>query len=371
MVERDLIRSVGSAPELRIGIVGVGGVARYAHLPSYRRSGLRVSAVCDRDVSVAREVASEFNVDVAVDVAELLDRHDVDVVDIAAPPAAHMSLIRQVAEAGKPMLVQKPLCTTPAELAEIASIYAEHRPWIRLNLTGRHVSAWRKIAQLLQAGEIGRPFLCTIQNRDWWDREPGRWDHDVDNYIVFEMLIHHLDLCRYWFGAPKRVTARAGHNPAQRMRQDNWISAMLEYEAPDVVQILEDWTMPEFSFASGHPLEQVMITGDRGVIRATSERVELSTVGRDAVRVWHLPRPGQSLPGEQLSVNWFPDSFGAAMADFLDAVRSGVGRDDDWGHAVSLTEDTFAAAAAVTAAEWVPIPAIPQAHKLEATGAFR
>lgn len=346
---------VDSDQRPRIGIVGVGGVARYAHLPSYRRTELPVSAVCDLDINVAREVAREFDVDVAADLEELLARDDVDVVDVATPPASHVELIRRIAVSGKPMLVQKPLCTTPAELAEIAEIHREFRPWIRLNLTGRHVSAWRKVAELLGAGQIGRPFLCTIQNRDWWDREPGRWDHDVDQYIVFEMLIHHLDLCRYWFGAPRRVTARSGTNPAQRMRQANWISAMLEYDAPDVVQILEDWTMPEYSFSSGHPFEQVMITGDRGVIRATSERVELSTAGGDAVRVWHLPRPGQSLPGEQLSVNWFPDSFGAAMADFLGAVRSGVGREDDWAHAVGLTEDTFAAAASVSADEWMAL----------------
>jgi len=339
---------------LRIGLVGAGGVARYAHLPAYRRLGLTVTAICDVDEAVAREVAAEFGVDAVVSRPELLiGRDDVDVLDIATPPSTHADLIVLFAQAGKPMLVQKPLCTTRAQFGQITRVHARHDPWIRLNLTGRYVSAWRKVAALLAAGEIGRPFLCTIRNRDWWDRDPGRWDHEVENYIVFEMLIHHLDLCRYWFGAPARVSARAGAHPRQLIRQANWITAMVEYQSPDVVQILEDWTMPEFSFAAGHPFEEVLISGDRGVIRATSERVELSVAGRNCQRVWHLPRPGQMLPGEQLSTAWFPDSFGAAMSDFLCAVASGVGRADDWARLAGLTEDTFAVSAAVTSDSWV------------------
>lgn len=345
-----------NASSLRIAIVGVGGVARYAHLPAYRRRGLRVTALCDVDGELAREVATEFHVPTATDDArQLAELDDFDVVDIATPPASHAGLIEIFAAAGKPMLVQKPLCVNQDEFERIGWLKTEYDPWIRLNLTGRHVSAWQKVAELLASGEIGRPFLCSIRNRDWWDREPGRWDHGIPNYIVFEMLIHHLDLCRYWFGAPKRIAARAGTSPAQRLRRANWVSAMVEYSAPDVVQILEDWTMPEFAFATGHPFEEVLISGERGVIRASSERVELSVPERNLLRVWHLPRPGQVLPGEQLTVGWFPDSFGAAMIDFLQQVNSGGGRTADWERLVAVTSDTFAVATAIGADRWVSV----------------
>lgn len=339
---------------LRIAVVGAGGVARYAHLPAYRRLGLTVTAVCDIDVVVAREVADEFGIEHVVSAAgALARREDVDVVDIATPPATHVELFEIFAAAGKPMLIQKPLCTAPIDLHRMEHIRAQHDPWIRLNLTGRHVSAWRTVADLLAAGDIGRPFLCTIRNRDWWDRPMGRWDHDIDNYIVFEMLIHHLDLCRLWFGAPRRIAARAGNNPAQRLQQPNWITAIIEYESSVTVQILEDWTMPEFSFATGHPFEEILINGDRGVIRANSERVELSVPSRNVVRTWHLARPGQILAGEQLTVNWFPDSFGQAMIDFLGALESNRGKAEDWKRLRDVTLDTFVAASATTADSWI------------------
>ncbi|MFY1638117.1 Gfo/Idh/MocA family protein [Solwaraspora sp. WMMB335] len=338
----------------KIGIVGVGGVARYAHLPAYRRLGLDVHALFDVDEPVAREVARQFQVPVvAGSLEELAGR--VDVVDLATPPAGRIELLRRLAALGTPVLVQKPLCTTWAELAEAAALRSTGMR-LRLNLTGRHVSAWRKVAELLVAGAIGRPHLCTIVNRDWWDRAPGRWDHSLPGYIVYEMLIHHLDLLRFWFGPPQRIAARGGTHPGQLLRQANWVSALIEYGSGPLAQVLEDWTMPEYGFAHGHPFEEVLISGSAGVLRAGSERVELSPVGGNQVRVWHLPRPGQTLPGEQLAVNWFPDSFGAAMNDFLATRDDPVVSASDWAQALALTADTIVAAESLGASRWLDFP---------------
>ncbi|MFK0106682.1 Gfo/Idh/MocA family protein [Streptomyces sp. NPDC091217] len=337
-----------------IGIIGVGGVARYAHLPAYRRLGLNVTAVCDVDETVAADVAEEFRIPHRFrDAADLVAHPDVAVIDIATPPASHLELMTAVAEAGKPMLVQKPLCTTRSELDGIRRL-RDLGARVRLNMTGRQVSAWRKVRDLLRSGAIGQPYLCTIRNRDWWDREPGRWDHTIDDYIVFEMAIHHLDLCAYWFGPAVKVTGRAGTHPGQLMKQANWISATLEYPDAVVVQLLEDWTLPEFSFAEGHPFEEVVISGSSGVIRAGSERVALADPGGNTVRMWHLPRPGQSLPGEQLETGWFPDSFGHSMRDYLDDLAAGRGAEEDWDHLVRLTEETFAVSASLSSDLWVP-----------------
>nr|MDT0658185.1 Gfo/Idh/MocA family oxidoreductase [Micromonospora sp. DSM 115978] len=338
----------------QIGIVGVGGVARYAHLPAYQRLGLEVRALFDLDGAVAREVAAQFGVPVVTDsLEELADL--VDVVDLATPPAGRVGLLRRLAATGTPVLVQKPLCTTWAELAEVAALRSTGLR-LRLNLTGRHVSAWRKVAELLVTGEIGRPYLCTIVNRDWWDRAPGRWDHELPDYIVHEMLIHHLDLLRFWFGPPVRIAARGGSHPGQRLRRANWVGALVEYAGGPVAQVLEDWTMPEFGFAHGHPFEEIMISGSAGVLRAGSERVELSPLGGNQVRVWHLPRPGQALPGEQLSVNWFPDSFGAAMREFLAVCDDEAVGTADWAHALALTTDTIVAADSLRASRWLDFP---------------
>ena len=337
---------------LRIGLIGVGGVGRYAHLPAYRRDGLEVVAVCDSNLRLAEEVAAEFGVPVLAETVEGLAACDeVDVLDVATPPSTHIELLSAVIPSGKPVLLQKPACTTAAELTELRDLVADGH--VRLNMTGRHVPAWRKVAALLAEGAIGRPYFCTIVNRDWWDREDGRWDHEIEHYIVHEMLIHHLDLCHAWFGPPARVAARAGSHPQQRLQQDNWITATIDYEDGPTVQLVEDWTMPEFAFAHGHPFEEVMIAGEAGVIRGQSERVELSRLGENTIRVWHRPRPGQHLPGEQLAGSWFPDSFAGAMRNFMDAVERGDAASGDREHMLALTADALAVASATESDRWV------------------
>jgi len=138
------------------------------------------------------------------------------------------------------------------------------------------------------------------------------------------------------------------------MGKANWTTVLLDYTSAPVVQILEDWTMQEYTFASGHPFEEILISGERGVIRASSERVELSDATGNGLQVWHLPRPGQSLPGSHLTTAWFPDSFGAAMAAFLSAVRTGVGREQDWTDLAGLTSDTLVVSDAIDFGTWLP-----------------
>ncbi|MEM7730611.1 MAG: Gfo/Idh/MocA family oxidoreductase [Pseudomonadota bacterium] len=339
-----------------IGLVGAGGVGRYAHLPSYRAQSLPVSVVCDVDAGVAATVAAEFSVPRwTTDLKVLLADPSVEIVDLATPPIGRAPLLSAIALAGKPTLIQKPFCVTRAEYAYLSAHLVPEVHW-RLNMTGRHVSAWRKVKALIDGGAIGLPQTCTIINRDWWDRSPGRWDLDVADYVVYEIFVHHLDLLVYWFGWPSKVTGRAGVHPRQLMMQANRASILLDYlEGGPLVTLIDDWTEGEFAFASGHPFESVSITGSEGSIRASSERVELSRLGANAIELWHHPRPGQTLPGEVLETGWFPDSFGLAMTEFAAARGAPESKARDAAYLRDLTEALFTVAESLGSDRWLPL----------------
>jgi hypothetical protein len=124
-----------------------------------------------------------------------------------------------------------------------------------------------------------------------------------------------------------------------------------------VVQLVEDWAMPEYRFATGHPFETVLITGERGAIRATSEAVECSIAGKNTIHTWSLPRPGQALPGASLETNWFFGSFGAALAAFLRDVEAERGKDEDLQHLRSVTGLALAVGEATRSNRWVELGA--------------
>ena len=336
-------------------------MARYAHLPAYRQRGIEVAGLFDRDAALAQMVAAEWSVpQVYCSLEAMLGDPTVRLVDIATPPASHADLIDLVCKAGKAALVQKPLCTTRANFERIRSWRARGGR-VRLNLTARHVSAFQRVSALLESGAIGTPFFCTIANRDWWDRDVGRWELEQEDFIIHEMSIHHFDLCLRWFGMPARLAARGGINPAQRMAKTNVASVMMDYGDNMLVQIIEDWTLCEFAFSQGHPFEQIVISGDRGVIRANSERVECADLtGR--IEVWHHPRPGQKLPNRQLENAWFPDSFGHCAAEMLAALDDANQAAADWDDLERLTALTLTAAEAIHATHWLEAPAAPGAR---------
>jgi len=102
--------------KLRAGIIGAGRWALAAHLPGFKRSPLcDVVAICDLDRKLAEQRAEQFGIDVVyADFREMLDREDLDVVDVctrAGPddPDNHERLVFAALEAGKHCLCEKPV----------------------------------------------------------------------------------------------------------------------------------------------------------------------------------------------------------------------------------------------------------------------
>lgn len=339
----------------RVGIIGIGGIGGYAQLPSYVKKGIPVTAICDCNNEMLQTIGNQYQIENRfVSAEDLISCDEVDVVDIATPPATHYEMIRLCNKYHKKIVIQKPLCCSTSDFENIQKEIVDSE-YIKLNTTGRYVSAWSKVKKLLCQNEIGKVMMCTFENNDWWDREKGRWDYTIHNYIIFEMMIHHLDLCLFWFGKPVRVAARGGKNPKMNFDQMNWVTATLEYENGTIVQLIENWSMPEYSFSSGHPFERILITGEEGVICANSETVQMSKVGQNSINVWHMPALGQTLPGENLSVRWFIDSFGEAMEDYLKRMDEKDNYSKDKQHLLDLTYLTLKVSEACESNSWIEI----------------
>src|SRR6266513_249222 len=102
---------------LGIGIIGTGGISR-AHADGYRKLAgqARLVAVADIDLGRARAAADEWGVEHAfADYRELLDLKEVEAVSVCTFNRAHCGLTVAALEAGKHVLVEKPMATTTEE----------------------------------------------------------------------------------------------------------------------------------------------------------------------------------------------------------------------------------------------------------------
>jgi predicted dehydrogenase len=99
---------------LRIGLVGCGRIAQTAHLPALEKArGVSVVALCDVRPQVARLIASRYAVDRFYDDLDafLADR-DIEAVLIAVPDRLHVEVATRALQAGKHVLLEKPIGVT-------------------------------------------------------------------------------------------------------------------------------------------------------------------------------------------------------------------------------------------------------------------
>jgi predicted dehydrogenase/threonine dehydrogenase-like Zn-dependent dehydrogenase len=141
-IDNPSVRSSRSG-RIRLALVGAGGFAKGTLLPIVHGERARFSlhAVCSRQGHDAAAIARQYDAGYATtDYAAVLADADIDAVMIATRHDRHASMVLQALRAGKHVFVEKPLCISRQELAEIADFYAagtEGKPLLQTGFNRR------------------------------------------------------------------------------------------------------------------------------------------------------------------------------------------------------------------------------------------
>jgi predicted dehydrogenase len=165
---------------VRCGVIGVGALGQhharvYAALP-----GAHLVGVYDVDGERAREVANRHGSRAFAHLRELLP--EVDAVSVAVPTIDHLRVARVVLEAGKDVLVEKPMATTVAEADEMTAL-AEARGAV---LQVGHIERFNPAVEVLR--QVERPRFVEVHRLGSFS--PRSLDIDV----VLDLMIHDLDI---------------------------------------------------------------------------------------------------------------------------------------------------------------------------------
>jgi predicted dehydrogenase len=175
---------------LRVGILGAGAWARFAHIPGWQRDPrCQLVAIADPDIGKAREFAAEFSIpDVADTHLALTQRDDIDVIDVCTPSATHLDLSWDALRAGKHVLCEKPVAYDYRETFRAAAYARTHKLKTKLGFTFRYSPAMQYMKSLIDEGFIGTPYIFNgyEQNSQWLDPQtPLRQvDHEADQSII-------------------------------------------------------------------------------------------------------------------------------------------------------------------------------------------
>ena len=166
---------------LRAGVIGVGHLGQhhtrlYASLP-----GSRLVGVVDQSGERARMIADKHGAKVFRSIDELLDH--IDVVSIAVPTSAHYDVAKTCLQAGKHVLVEKPIAVTSTEAHELVQL-AEQRG---CRLQVGHSERFNPIMQVMRP-HIGRPVFVEFH------RLSSFTDRGTDVDVILDLMIHDLDM---------------------------------------------------------------------------------------------------------------------------------------------------------------------------------
>ncbi|MGW2385635.1 Gfo/Idh/MocA family protein [Streptomyces sp. NPDC001658] len=159
MTSRAVVRLARCAPAapVRTGVLGCASIACRRLLPAMCASPeVDLVVVAGRDPARAERVAGRFGAEPAPAYEQVLERADIEAVYIPLPNSLHHHWASAALQAGKHVLVEKPMAMTVEEVADLVSLAADRDLVLRENVMFPHHPRHRRVRELLDGGTIGR-----------------------------------------------------------------------------------------------------------------------------------------------------------------------------------------------------------------------
>jgi 1,5-anhydro-D-fructose reductase (1,5-anhydro-D-mannitol-forming) len=274
---------------IRWGIAGCGDVCEVKSGPGFQKAaGSRLVAVMRRDPAKAKDFAARHNVPKWHADAEALIRDpEVDAVYIATPPDSHRDLALQVATAGKPCYVEKPMARTHAECLEMIAAFENARLFVAYYR--RCLPRFVTLKSLLAEERLG-PLVSIhyrLTNDAYLRADPANlpWRLQPEHSgggLLWDLGSHLIHLLDHLFGPLENIAGRSRH---VSRRLDLPDQTDLSFSTPRGVPGTGHW-----DFANTEHSDLLEIVGERGRIAASCFGNEPLHVEIDGKTEW-LERP--------------------------------------------------------------------------------
>lgn len=263
--------------ELKVGILGCGHISA-EHLKGWRKAkGASVAGVFDLNKENAAKRAKQFGVATVFDTIDQLVA-ECDIVDICTPPSSHAALAMKALEAGKHLLIEKPMVIEESDWDAIEAKLREGRSKLAIVHNLKFGESVIQAKKLVDEGRIGkliriqREFL-THPRHDRMLTEAPHWSHKLPGGRWFETLPHELYISHYFGGPAELVSVAAMRTPAA-------VNGVRADEVTLTFQNDRCITTVHYSSSCEMNRRTITFTGTKGVIYVDvlSDSMSISTI---------------------------------------------------------------------------------------------
>jgi myo-inositol 2-dehydrogenase/D-chiro-inositol 1-dehydrogenase len=182
---------------IRVGLIGAGRIGRvHAENLVYRVPRASLVAVSDLFVEAAQALAAELAIPAAYqDHRSILEDEGIDAVLICSSTDTHARFIEEAAAAGKHVFCEKPIALDLEEIDRALTAVKQAGVKLMIGFNRRFDPNFRRVREIVAAGEVGEPHLLRISSRD--PAPPPIEYVRVSGGIFLDMTIHDFDMARF------------------------------------------------------------------------------------------------------------------------------------------------------------------------------
>jgi myo-inositol 2-dehydrogenase/D-chiro-inositol 1-dehydrogenase len=196
--------------KVKIAVIGTGRMGS-VHCRNIVRSipNAELVAACDIRLEVAQAVADELGIQrVVKDYHDLLSDKDIEAILIASSTDTHAFIMKDVANAGKHIFCEKPLALELDKIDDALNTIEKAGVKLQVGFNRRFDKSFQHVREIVTSGEIGRPCILRITNRD--PDFPAMEFLRVSGGIFLDLAIHDFDMVRFQLGEVVEVYAAGG-----------------------------------------------------------------------------------------------------------------------------------------------------------------
>jgi UDP-N-acetyl-2-amino-2-deoxyglucuronate dehydrogenase len=231
---------------IKVAIVGTGSISQ-EHIKGYLQfpDRCKIVALVDIYPEKAEEKRQRFNLveaDVYDDHKKILDREDIDLIDICTPPYVHAEIAISSLNAGKNVMGEKPMAASLEECDAMIEAAKANNKLLSVVAQNRYRTSYMKLKKTLDSGLAGDIVHAQIDSLWWrghsyydlWWR--GTWEKEGGG-CTLNHAVHHIDMAAWMMGMPEEVQAIMSNTSHDNAEVEDISISILKYENGALGQI--------------------------------------------------------------------------------------------------------------------------------------
>lgn len=312
---------------LNTALVGLGMVANtHVQAITWLNGKVRLKGVFARGQQKAQEYATNaasicgYQCHVYSTIEAVANDPELDFVIVATPPNARIDIIKLLAAAKLPILLEKPIERTTAAATEIVKICEDQDVLLGMVFQHKAKLASLTLQKMIESGDPGKLGLVNIEAPLWRSQsyydEPGRGSYERDGGgVLLSQAIHTMDLALSLAGDVTEVQAISRTNRFHEMESEDFVTAGLSFANGAIGNLL--------ATTANYPGKPECITFHFDSAIARLERAKLHLFWRDG-KTETFGEDEQPIEGVNGPIDFKSTWHGGIISDFADSVTHGT-----------------------------------------------